>query len=182
MVREAPDERRRGSELGDETWRLVTRLANSRLLVTGRDATGKETAEIIHVALIYHWRQLRGWIEEDREFRLWQERLRTAMSTWEVQLRDEGALLRGSTLATAQAWKFERSDEIGQAEADFIAASVAFSMRRIAERGLERNALQKSELDLVASRSQQRRLRTLVLILAVALLLAVALWIVSYVR
>lgn len=102
------------------------------------------------------------------------------MDTWEAQLRDEGALLRGSTLATAQAWKTERPDEIGQAEADYIAASVAFNMRRIAERGLERNALQKSELELAASRAKQRRLRALVLILVAALLVMVALWIAVY--
>ncbi|MEI2690489.1 MAG: BTAD domain-containing putative transcriptional regulator [Anaerolineae bacterium] len=63
------------SELGGEAWQLATRLADSRLLVTGRDSTGQETAEIIHVALIHHWSRLRGWIEEDRAFRLWQEQL-----------------------------------------------------------------------------------------------------------
>jgi DNA-binding SARP family transcriptional activator len=168
------------SELGDAAWRLATRLADSRLLVTGSNASQQQTVEIIHDALIYHWDRLRTWIEEDRAFRLWQERLRTAMDTWEAQLRDEGALLRGSTLATAQAWKTERPDEIGQAEADYIAASVAFNMRRIAERGLERNALQKSELELAASRAKQRRLRALVLILVAALLVMVALWIAVY--
>ena len=169
------------SELGGEAWQLATRLADSRLLVTGRDAAGQETAEIVHVALIHHWSRLRRWVEEDRVFRLWQDQMRTAMSIWETQCRDEGALLRGSTLSTAQAWKIGRPGEIGQAEADYIAASVAFSMRQIAERGLVQQALQKSELDLAASRVKVRRLRTLALILGVALLLAAALWIVFYV-
>jgi hypothetical protein len=163
------------SELGDAAWRLATRLADSRLLVTGSNASQQQTVEIIHDALIYHWDRLRTWIEEDRAFRLWQERLRTAMDTWEAQRRDEGALLRGSTLATAQAWRIERPDEIGQAEADYIAASVAFNVRRIEERGLEREALRKSELDLAASRVQQRRLRSLVVLLAAALLVIVVL-------
>lgn len=167
-------------ELGDAAWRLATRLADSRLLVTGANASQQQTVEIIHDTLIYHWGRLRGWIEEDRAFRLWQERLRTAMATWEVQLRDEGALLRGSTLATAQAWKFERPDEIGEAEANYIAASVAASMRRIEEIGLEREALRKTELDLAASRVQQRRLRSLVVVLAIALLAMAALSIALY--
>jgi DNA-binding SARP family transcriptional activator len=117
------------SELGAKAWHLATRLADSRLLATGRDSAGQATAEIIHVALVHHWSRLRGWIEEDRAFRLWQERLRTAMNQWEGQRRDEGALLHGSTLATAQAWQVERPDEIGQAEAGYIAASLASSPR-----------------------------------------------------
>lgn len=117
------------SELGAQAWHLATRLADSRLLATGRDSSGQATAEIIHVALVHHWSRLRGWIEEDRAFRLWQERLRTALHHWEGQRRDEGALLHGSTLATAQAWQVERPDEIGQAEAGYIAASLASSLR-----------------------------------------------------
>ncbi len=168
-------------ELGSKAWKLVIRLADSRLLVTGIDSSGQETAEITHAALIHHWRRLSEWIEEDRAFRLWQERLRTAMSTWEIQFRDEGALLRGSTLATAQAWKIDRPEDLGQAESDYIAASVAFSMQRIAERGLERQALRKAEYDLDASRRRQRRLRVLVLLLTAILLTMVAAGIALYV-
>mgnify|MGYP001185023496 CR=1 FL=1 len=162
-------------ELGDAAWRLAARLADRRLLVTGIDASQQQTVEIIHDALICHWERLRAWIEEDRAFRLWQERLRAALDTWEAQARDEGALLRGSTLATAQAWRGERPDEIGQAEIEYIAASVAFSLRQIEERGREREALFKVELDLAASRAQQRRLRGLVALLAAALLATVVL-------
>lgn len=158
------------SELGDAAWRLAARLADRRLLVTGIDASQQQTVEIIHDALICHWERLRAWIEEDRAFRLWQERLRAALDTWEAQARDECALLRGSTLATAQAWRSERPDEIGQAETGYIAASVAISLRRIEERGREREALLKVELDLAASRARQRRLRGLVALLAAALL------------
>lgn len=167
-------------ELGEKAWHLATTLADSRLLITGRDSAGQETAEIIHGALIHHWRRLREWIEEDRAFRLWQERLRTAVSNWVAQDLDEDALLRGSTLATAQAWMVERPDEIGQTEADYVAASIAFSKRRRAERMLAQQALHKSEYDLATSRTQQRHLRALVLVLATALLLTVAMWAVLY--
>src|SRR5205823_12921777 len=72
------DTRRVGSreELGEEDWDLVTCLASSRLVVTGREeGTGKETAELVHEALITHWDALRTWMEAGRRFRLWQERL-----------------------------------------------------------------------------------------------------------
>lgn len=163
-------------DLGTDAWQLVVRLADSRILVTGRDASGLETAEISHEALIHHWNRLRGWIEEDRAFRLWQEQLRMTMRNWEAQGRDEGALLRGSTLATAQVWMVERPDEIGQAEVGYMAASVAFGMRRTEERALERQALLTTERDLAASRAQQRRLRSLVALTAAALLGTLVMW------
>jgi hypothetical protein len=34
---------------------LIQRLADRRLVVTGRDAQGRETAEVIHEALIQKW-------------------------------------------------------------------------------------------------------------------------------
>jgi hypothetical protein len=84
------------SELGPENWGLVARLADERLVVTGRDeAMGVETAEIVHEALIREWERLRQWTNEDREFRQWQERLRSAMRHWEDSGQDNGGLLRG---------------------------------------------------------------------------------------
>lgn len=178
-VRDASRIATRG-ELGDTAWRLVTQLADSRLLVTGMDSSQHQTIEIIHDALIHHWSRLRVWIDEDRAFRVWQERLRAAMSTWEAQVREDGALLRGSTLSSAQAWRIKRPDEIGLAEADYIDASAAFARRRLEERELEREALRKAELDLAASRVQRRRLGGLVVILLVALLVMATLWIAFY--
>ncbi|NEQ24751.1 MAG: hypothetical protein F6K28_37745 [Microcoleus sp. SIO2G3] len=57
-------------EVGEENWDLVTRLADARLVVTGYDeATGNETVEIVHEALIQKWGHLRQWLELDRDFR-----------------------------------------------------------------------------------------------------------------
>ncbi len=59
-------------EVGEENWDLVTRLADERLVVTGYDeATGNETVEIVHEALIQKWGHLRQWLELDRDFRTW---------------------------------------------------------------------------------------------------------------
>ena len=78
------------SELGEEHWRLVQHLADKRLVVTGRDATGVETVEVVHEALIRGWGQLQGWMEADRAFRTWQERMRAALRQWQDSGRDEG--------------------------------------------------------------------------------------------
>jgi DNA-binding SARP family transcriptional activator len=169
-------------ELGAKAWRLATGLADSRLLVAGRDSAGQATVEIIHVALIHHWGRLQGWIEEDRAFRLWQERLRTAMSHWESQHRDEDALLRGAPLATAQAWLIERPEEIGPVEAGYVAASVAFRMRGSAESALPQPTSRQTRPGLAASQPRSWRARSLAMILAIALLALLGALIVSYPR
>jgi KaiC/GvpD/RAD55 family RecA-like ATPase len=113
------------SELGRENWGLVARLADERLVVTGRDeASEEETAEIVHEALIREWERLRQWTNEDREFRQWQERLRSVMRQWEVSGRDNGALLRGWLLGEAERWLGGRAGELAEAERDYILTSI----------------------------------------------------------
>jgi WD40 repeat protein len=130
------DTRRRATrtELGDKNWALVQRLADERLVVTGLDEAGHEIAEVVHETLIRSWGKLRGWIDADRTFRAWQERLRGALRQWEDSDRDEGALLRGVPLATSESWLAERENELGQHEREFIRESVLLRERRREER------------------------------------------------
>jgi hypothetical protein len=125
------------AELGDANgnWIIVQHLADKRLVVTGRDpTTGLETVELVHEALIQRWGRLHEWIEEDRAFRTWQERLRVALRGWEVSDQDEGALLRGAPLAEAEGWLAERGEELSAAERHFIQTGEALRERRQAER------------------------------------------------
>ncbi len=113
------------AELGDACWELGRHLADKRLIVTGRDtSTGDETVEVVHEALIQRWDRLRDWLEADRSFRLWQERLRAAMRGWEANQQDEGALLRGAPLVEAQSWRELRTEDLAPREKVFIKASV----------------------------------------------------------
>jgi DNA-binding SARP family transcriptional activator len=126
-------------ELGEESWGLVQHLADRRLVVTGREpGSGVETVEVVHEALIQGWGRLRGWMEADRAFRTWQERLRVALRGWEASERDEGGLLRGAPLVEAEGWLAERGAELSSAEEAFIRASVALRERRQAERDRRR--------------------------------------------
>ncbi|MDF5723121.1 MAG: CHAT domain-containing protein [Rhizonema sp. PD37] len=115
------------AEVGDENWGLVSYLAGypARLVVTGRDEKSLEdTVEVIHEALIREWLTLREWMNANRQFRVWQERLKVAMEEWVSSNHDLGALLRGGPLTVAQEWLHERSDEITQQERDFIVVSI----------------------------------------------------------
>ncbi|MGH2414732.1 MAG: WD40 repeat domain-containing protein, partial [Microcystaceae cyanobacterium] len=127
-------------EVGDDNWDVVRRLADDRLVVTGRDeVTGEETVEIIHEALIQEWGTLREWMNANRQFRTWQERLKGAMREWETSNHDSGALLRGGPLAVAQEWQHRRTDELTSQEQDFIQASVALRDQEKSERERRRN-------------------------------------------
>ncbi len=111
--------------MGLDNWNLVTELADERLVVTGRNTQGQETVEVVHEALLRHWQPLRQWIEQDRQFRVWQNRLRLAVQEWKEKKRDEGALLRGTRLAEAEERLNDHLDELSQSEKEYIKASIA---------------------------------------------------------
>jgi WD40 repeat protein/DNA-binding SARP family transcriptional activator len=121
-------------ELGDESWKLIQKLADKRLVVTGRDAQGSETAEVVHEALIQKWERFQEWMDTDRTFRAWQERLRGSLRQWQESGQDEGALLAGAPLAVAQGWLNERGGELTLAETGYIQASQALQLRQHKER------------------------------------------------
>jgi two-component sensor histidine kinase len=121
------------NEIGEENWRLVMHLssARARLVVIGRDQiSGQETVEVVHEALISGWHRLREWIENNREFRTWQERLRAAMRQWEKSNRDDGALLRGFLLTEAISWMAKYGEVLSQTERTFIDCSQQQELRQ----------------------------------------------------
>jgi WD40 repeat protein/energy-coupling factor transporter ATP-binding protein EcfA2 len=119
------------AELGEANWALVKKLADARLVVTNLDVTQQqETVEIVHEALIRNWGQLRQWLETDREFRVWQDRLRGSIYQWESSHQDEGALLRGAPLSAAEEMLTTRRDDLSAAEQAFIQRSLDLRNRQ----------------------------------------------------
>jgi WD40 repeat protein/adenylylsulfate kinase-like enzyme len=113
------------AEVGEDNWNLVSYLAGypARLVVTGRQEP-EDTVEVVHEALIREWGTLREWINANRQFRTWQERLKVALGEWKNSNHDSGALLRGVPLTVAEDWLRKRADEMTQEERDFIQVSV----------------------------------------------------------
>jgi len=99
---------------------------DARLLVTDRDeASNQETVEVAHEALIHSWGRLKNWIDQDREFLLWRQRLQFFLTEWKRQGRDESALLRGvAPLKEGNRWLRERESDFTEDERAFIAASL----------------------------------------------------------
>jgi WD40 repeat protein len=121
------DNRRRVGfqEMGEEARGLVKKLADARLVVTGRDeASGQEKVEVAHEALIQSWNRLQEWLNADREFLFWRQRLRADLEEWQFSCQDEGALLRGASLVEAERWLPGRAEDLTPAEREFIQAGL----------------------------------------------------------
>ena len=166
------------TELSDQVWGLAQRLAGeeNRLVVTNA-SSARETAEVVHEALIRHWPKLVDWINRDRAFQLWLRQIRSNIELWSVAPDDEGPLLRGGMLAQAREWIARRRDDLSQKELAYIEASIALSRRAEAEKEAARQAEinRQQQLAEAAGRladEQRRRARIAVVGVIVALVLA----------
>src|SRR6202030_14654 len=81
--------------------------------------------EIAHEALISNWSTLRVWVDENREFLLWRDRLGSLLTEWERAQESDDAVLRGPLIIEAQKWFDQRSQDLSDQERKFISASRA---------------------------------------------------------
>jgi len=126
------DTRRRATlgEVGAEEHHLAKQLADERLLVTSQvTGGGEETIEVSHEALIRHWDRLKGWVDADRRFLLWQQRLRIVVDQYEENHKSADLLLRGFPLTEALEWLNKRPDSFSQRERQFVTASKTQMLR-----------------------------------------------------
>ena len=104
---------------------LIERLAKARLLVVRQDGA-TAVVEVAHEALLRKWPQLRGWLDEEREFLIGKEQLEQDLRDWQ-KARDEEkvqALLTGLKLSRARSWLIEKPHQLSEAERHFIQASI----------------------------------------------------------
>ncbi|MCC3582630.1 AAA family ATPase [Microcoleus sp. PH2017_30_WIL_O_A] len=174
------------SEVGTDNWNVVAKLADARLVVTGSrtlettptadfqesNSASEETVEVIHETLITKWNILKDWIDGDRIFRTWQERLRTNMRQWIISTKDKGALLRGFTLREAQNKFQERRIYLSHDEQEYIEISWQVHQEEEAKRQEEEfekrilseanqtltEAKQKAETQLTEAEKQKKQI------------------------
>lgn len=166
-------------ELGEPAWELARKLADLRLVVTGRN-DGGESVELVHEALIRNWLQLHEWMDEDRDFRRWQQRLRTFLHQWLASDCESDALLRGLLLSEAERWVEMRRAELSRFEREFIDASIQTRNQHLAELDSARQQELERAQHLAATESQRAevehktslRLRWLTVALTTAMFLA----------
>ncbi|WP_232836687.1 WD40 repeat domain-containing protein [Lentzea terrae] len=129
-------------EFDQETSVVLDELARARLLTLGSD-----DVEIAHEALLRCWPRLRDWLAEDREGRRIHRALTDATDEWTTLDRDPGALYRGARLSTTMDWAAVNDVALTTRERAFLDASRHLQVR------------------------QTRRLRQVVVLLAVVLLM-----------
>ncbi|HWN44988.1 MAG TPA: tetratricopeptide repeat protein, partial [Thermoanaerobaculia bacterium] len=108
---------------------LLSRFAGAGVIAVEEDpVTHEQLVQISDDGVLSHWKRLQGWIEEDREFLVWRQKLQVRMTEWDG--RDEGALLTGSPLRSARAWQREREASLTGREQTYLQASFAASRKR----------------------------------------------------
>ncbi len=136
------------TQVRPENQPLIAKLATARLVVTNRDEQDRETVEVVHEALIRHWEPLRKWIDEDRAFRLWQNRLREAIRAWQDTGKDNGSLLWGRHLEEAEEKLVQYREVISVSEQNYIDRSLKLRAKQKVQRAiaLRRKVQQKERL------------------------------------
>ena len=157
------------SEADPVTQQVVRTLADARLVVTSVDfGSGKPVVGLAHEALIRNWERLRGWLNEDREFLLWRQRLQVQVKDWQGHGQDAGYLLGGAPVSEAERWLLGRPQDLTSAEQQLIQGSIALREQKQYEEEQRRRA----EID--SARRHAKRFRRLSLALGGMLCLAVA--------
>ena len=114
------------------------------------------TAEVAHEALLHEWPRLRTWLEDDAEGRKLHRHTTESSQTWDEGGRDPADLYRGARLTTAWEWAEPHEADLNDLEREFL-----------------RESHTASEGETVRARRTNRRLRGL--LVGVAVLLAASL-------
>jgi WD40 repeat protein len=103
---------------------VLTRLIQARLVTASTNASGMETAQISHEALLSAWPRLRQWLTQDRAGQRIHRDLAEAATAWQAQGRpDPSRLFRGTRLTVAREWANSHDEELNTDERAFLIAS-----------------------------------------------------------
>lgn len=116
--------------------RMICEVLEEGRLIVSTPVTGTAGfLELVHDSLLTEWAELRGWIDNDRDFHLWRTRIRTGLAaSVAAGHTDEASLLRAGALAQAQEWLAKKRPDFSGEEIDFIEASLALAAREAAAR------------------------------------------------
>jgi DNA-binding SARP family transcriptional activator/WD40 repeat protein len=135
----------------DEQAALDALIAARLVLADGR------RIEITHDALLVHWPRLRAWLDERALAAELLQHLDQAATEWRSAGRQKTDLYRGPRLSAATDWRTEHPEDLSPNEHEYLEASAS-----------------AADEELRAARAGTRRLRRVVIALAVVLVLAVA--------
>jgi len=106
--------------------RTLQKLTDARLVVIS-----VTVIDVAHEILIYQWPRLREWLNKNREFKAWRDRLQPEVKKWQDNNEDKGWLLRDARLVEAEKQFKKRADELTQQQRKYIEKSLALRERKI---------------------------------------------------
>jgi tetratricopeptide (TPR) repeat protein/MinD-like ATPase involved in chromosome partitioning or flagellar assembly len=173
------------SEFDRATQAVLNNLGSTPLVTIERDTASGEAAAQLCDDLLPYWPRLQSWIQEDREFLLWRQKLDVIIAEWRRLNEDSGALLTGAPLELAKRWQAGRADDLNETEIVYIDRCVAEEERRAREyierderdkrHAAERTVLQQqTEILIEKNQKSLRRGRLRTMVVAVVTLLALA--------
>jgi len=111
------------NEFNEADKETILKLSDERLIVTTEQEVkekSEKTIEIVHEALIREWKQLKDWLDEYREFLVWQERVREDR----VFYKENGDLLKDSKLLVAKNFLGSHGEYVSKGDRGFVEESI----------------------------------------------------------
>jgi flagellar biosynthesis GTPase FlhF len=118
-----PSDMDAGTAAGAGYRALAERLVEEHLLIARATDSGHRAVEPAHDGLITDWPRLWNWLQENREFLQWRDRLADAANAWDQAGRPGNMLLRGGDLARARDWREERAADLSALQETYIQRS-----------------------------------------------------------
>lgn len=104
---------------------VIKKFTDAGVVLIEQDQTkGVETARAVNESFIRNWGRLRNWIDGERDFLFWRQKLQVSIAEWERHERDPNALLLGVSLKEAENWLGERINDLNDIEQLFIEESI----------------------------------------------------------
>ena len=101
---------------------VLKRFVTARLLIASGDEN-ERTLEVAHEALFRAWPRLADWLQDNKSFLVWQQRLNAKRKEWEGSHRSADLLLRGLPLTEAVDWFKKKPDDLSPVEREFVTVS-----------------------------------------------------------
>lgn len=122
------------ADLSPEQKSLAEALEKEKLLVLAKDAAGQDTVGLAEDELIQNWHRFNQWIDKDRDFLIWRQKMQGSLSDWEKAGRDKSLLLQNLGYVEEKNWLDSHRRELNEAESEYIKASFEQARRRRLQR------------------------------------------------
>lgn len=136
--------------------RMVTKLANARLVVTHANrANGEQEVEVAHEAVIRHWPRLRAWLDEGRLAIGFREGVRQAAKEWSGARCPEHLLLhRGERLRIVRELGERQQHPFNRGEQEYIDACTAAQEAERQQKEQQQQREREHAIELAAALSR----------------------------